>query len=393
LYQVTPNAAWRNLPATTQGALTATDKPPVALDLNYLITASGKGDDDLIAHLLLGRAAAALQDQAVLSPNLLVTTTRARPILAASNAHLQIERIRVTPKPINVDEMSRIWGMFQTRYRLSFGYQVSVVLIDPIHTAAQPLPVLSRGALERGQAVSARLDAQTWPGLLTINLPGPNPGAYVGVPRTVYNPAAASDTPGDALSLTGFALQGSTQQIVLSGLPGQYILPPPSILASTPTHITAQLPIDQAGLPAGPYLLQLRVTRPRPDDNTPQTFSSNQLPLAVAPQILQVTYQPPATGSPAHIALRCSPQVWPGQQVSLLVADREIIPDSLSPPPGNQAPPLPQKVNDLRFTLAPPLSTGRYTVRLRVDGVESFPIRRDGSQPTSFDPGQQVVIP
>lgn len=160
LFQVAYNPSWRNLAATTQGAVTETMKPPLALDLHYLLTASGKGEDDLLAHLLLGRATAALQAQAILTPNQLLAAARSRPSLAASNAHLQAERIRVTPRPMTTDEMARVWGMFQAKYRLSVAYQVGVVLIDPSQPPPMPLPVLSRGTLERGQAVFADLGAR-----------------------------------------------------------------------------------------------------------------------------------------------------------------------------------------------------------------------------------------
>jgi hypothetical protein len=38
--------------------------------------------------------------------------------------------VRVTLQPLSLEEMSRLWSTFQTQYRLSVAYEVSVVLID-----------------------------------------------------------------------------------------------------------------------------------------------------------------------------------------------------------------------------------------------------------------------
>jgi hypothetical protein len=61
--------------------------------------------------------------------------------LAASDLHDQVERVRTTPQPLSLEEMSKLWMTFQTQYRLSAAYQVSVVLIESTRRKRTALPV------------------------------------------------------------------------------------------------------------------------------------------------------------------------------------------------------------------------------------------------------------
>src|SRR3546814_13437590 len=79
----------------------------------------------------------------------------------------QVERVRVTPLPQSVDELSRLWTAFQTNYRASAVYEAAVVLIDGQATRRAPLPMLRRGAPDRGviatASAAAALDALDYP--------------------------------------------------------------------------------------------------------------------------------------------------------------------------------------------------------------------------------------
>lgn len=118
LYQTTPNLAWRNMKTTAP-------TPPLALNLHYLLSVYGANDDDPepASHSLLALAMKILHDAPVLS------VAELRSSLPGSAIHQQAERIRITPQPLTVDEMSKLWTMFQAPYRLSAAYEVSVVLI------------------------------------------------------------------------------------------------------------------------------------------------------------------------------------------------------------------------------------------------------------------------
>jgi hypothetical protein len=118
LYQTTPNVAWRNMK-------TSAPNPPLALNLHYLLSVYGANDDDpeSASHVLLAEAMKILHDDPLLHPGEL------RPSPHAGKGHRQAQRIRVTLQPVSVDELSKWWMMFQTPYRLSVSYEVSVVLL------------------------------------------------------------------------------------------------------------------------------------------------------------------------------------------------------------------------------------------------------------------------
>src|SRR5216684_5234320 len=124
LYHTLLNAAWRNQDLPRQARPGELSQPPLALNLYYLITAYGQDNNELISQFLLGRAMRVLHDRALLMPSEISNA------LAASELHDQIERVRITPQPLSLEEMSKLWMTFQTQYRISAAYEVSVVLIE-----------------------------------------------------------------------------------------------------------------------------------------------------------------------------------------------------------------------------------------------------------------------
>ena len=68
LYQVLPNAAWRNMdiPQVTRSG--PTSAAPLALNLYYMLTAYGDQNDDVAGHQLLGHAMSILFDHCHLVP-------------------------------------------------------------------------------------------------------------------------------------------------------------------------------------------------------------------------------------------------------------------------------------------------------------------------------------
>ncbi|MEP6898105.1 MAG: DUF4255 domain-containing protein, partial [Rhodanobacter sp.] len=126
LYQVVANAAWRNLDMPGQVRSGETASPALALNLHYVITAWGRGDNDsdALSHRVLAAAMSTLHDRAVLDGNDI------RNALPDNDLATQVERVRITPLPQSVDELSKLWTAFQTSYRTSAAYEATVVLID-----------------------------------------------------------------------------------------------------------------------------------------------------------------------------------------------------------------------------------------------------------------------
>ena len=365
LYQTQINGAWRNMDIPRQIKPNETGQPPLALDLFYLLTAYERddGDSTVIAHRLLGRAMRVLHDHPLLGAD------EIRTALPNNDLADQIERIRITPQPMAVEEFSKLWTTFQVGYRISAAYHVSVVLIESTRSSRTPLPVLTRGADDSG--VNAQADLiPPFPTLTSVSPVAQPPGSE------------SSAVLGNDLIVTGHDLDGTNVSAEVSHprLPNPLALPAPS--NATATAITVNLPNQPQNFPAGIYTISVSVIRP--GETLKRT--TNALPFAVAPQILSN----PAINAVRNvneitITLACSPEVLPAQRVALLLGGDEV-----------PAQPHAVRTGNLTFIARddPPgkFAAGDYFVRLRVDGVDSLLIDRS-VQPPKFKSSQKVSIP
>jgi len=352
LYQVLPNAAWRNMDMPKSVRPGETGMSPLALDLHYLITAFGRENDTSqpFDHHLLGKAMSVLYDHALLGPEEIQVA------FPGSGLENQPDRVRITLQPLSVEDISKLWMGFATQYWLSVGYDVSVTLIDSTQPVKTPLPVLTRGGQDKGWASQASLIPPA-PSLFAVTPPNQQPSARLG----------------DTLRLTGVNLDGTNVGV-------QFNHP----LWSTPVELTpdaggnssqlsVQVPDKPANWPAGFYTVAVLVERPG------ETYrrTTNQLAFSLAPAIT-ITPASAAAGNITYTAT-CSPQVWPGQVVSLLLGGLEVPAKSFT-----------AQTATLTFA-ASNLTSGSYYFRLRVDGVDSLLVNRSVTPPI-FDPTQQVTV-
>jgi Pvc16 N-terminal domain len=348
LYHTTVDAAWRNqdMPTIRPGE---TSFPPLPLVLHYVITAYGEGDeDDIKAHQLLGRAMSVLHDHPILGPD------EFKDLVAGADLQNQVERVRMTAQALTVDDMYKLWTAFQTQYRISAAYEVSVVLIDSRQPGRTPLPVLTRGESDRGPVAQASIDAP-FPSLEAATPPNRQLAALVG----------------DKLTLTGRHLAGA------SGVRFTHLkasLPTQPTVPVTDTQIDVVAP---AQLSAGVWTVSALFSTPGQPDR-----ASNELPLAVAPRVTNLPPAPLARDAKGTVTvtLTCTPAVVPGQAVFLLLGDRQIPLDSTVVLPSGS----------LRFVVAN-AEPGTYFIRVRGDGVDSLLVDRRPAVPV-FDPGQRVTI-
>jgi hypothetical protein len=141
LHQVAPNASRRNddLPTRAPDG-TLLRRPAAALDLHYLISAYGS-ERELVGQRLIGSVVRTLHEFPVL-PKALIEEAAQRPYLAGSDLAEAIQRVRLTPVQMDVEEASKLWGMLhQTPYALSVAYQASLVLIEGREQPVVPRPV------------------------------------------------------------------------------------------------------------------------------------------------------------------------------------------------------------------------------------------------------------
>ena len=356
LYQILPNAAWRNMNIPSQVMPLETGSPPLALTLHYLITAFGKDNDTSLpyGHHLLGKAMSILYDHALLGPDEI--KSYATPSFPANNLDQQIERVRITLQPLSLDEIAKLWSGLVTQYRLSVGYEVSVMLIDSTQAKRAPLPVLTRGPADKGFSSRASL-VPPLPSLSQIVFPNAQTAARLG----------------DTLVFTGTHLHGTHIGLVFNhplwASPVE-VAPQPGATAS---QVSVLIPNSPAVWPAGFYTVNLVVQRPG------ETFrrGTNQLSFGLAPKITIA----PASAAGPNIAytVTSSPEVWVGQSAVLLLSDQEVSAQPFAAPTAN-----------LTFD-AQNLSAGDYFVRLRVDGIDSLLVNR-AVTPPAFDPTQKVTV-
>ena len=69
--------------------------------------------------------------------------------LSGSNLAGEIEKVKFTPVPLSLDELSKLWSvLFQTPHALSIVYQASVLLIDAGKHPGPPNSFASLGCME-----------------------------------------------------------------------------------------------------------------------------------------------------------------------------------------------------------------------------------------------------
>ncbi len=143
LYQVAPNAAWRNTDieirhpdpqAPDDRARDRVEKrPQVPINLSYLFSFYGN-ELELEPQRLLGSVVSAIHAHPRLPPEAIRGTVGRERSLRDSDLEFQvaqIEKVKLTPINLSLEELSKLWSVFfQVPYALSVAYEASAVLID-----------------------------------------------------------------------------------------------------------------------------------------------------------------------------------------------------------------------------------------------------------------------
>ncbi|WP_299210375.1 Pvc16 family protein [uncultured Tateyamaria sp.] len=385
LYRVSPNAALRNSDMPTRNrAGDLVCRPRLALDLHYILTAVSA--EELHAEILLGYAMQLFHEQAMLprevireALNLAIIDQILPPEdfdpIRASELADQVEMIKITPRTLSMDDMSKLWTAFQASYRTTVAYDVSVVLIERELPVRPSLPVLSRGGLvdpetERDPGVTVRPDlANTVPTLTAVTPEDGHPVMRLG---------------GNVV-LEGFALDGAEVTVRFTEPGTGVVLPMPPLEPAAPNRLVVTLPdgvpllpgspqaggvFDPARWRVGAYVVDVSVW-----DAEGREMVSNALPLALAP--LSTAAAAAVLGN-VELTLTCAPPIRPGQTVAIAAGASAIPVDTPVTP-----------VNEASATFAGLTSGVEVPVRLRVDGIDS-PVIDLTTEPPSLE---TVTIP
>lgn len=303
LYQVTPNAAWRNadLPTRRQDG-TVAQLPQAAFDLHYVLSFYGS-DNLLEPQRLLGSVVSMLHMQPVLSSGIL--SGAAKDVLGNADVADQIEAVRLVPTGFNLEELSKLWSVFfQVPYRLSVAYQASVVLIVPEVTTQPALPVRSRNVYVspfRQPEIDEVLSA-AGPGLPIL--------------------------PGDTIVLRGRNLQGDATWVRIGGTE---VKPAPADVSDSEIRVLlASPPFPADTLRAG--VMGVQVVQ-RQLLGTPPTLhagsESNVAPFVLRPKVLNSTLSM-AMSPPDEfrtVTVEIAPPVGARQRVVLLLNETAAASD------------------------------------------------------------------
>jgi hypothetical protein len=407
LYHTTTNSAFSNIPMRERVKPNEKGRPPLALNLHYLITAYGNGDDDVRAHLLLGLAMLALHDYSQLTrddlKNVLSTLKGMRPDL-----HEQIEQVKITPQPLSLEELSKLWTTFQTQYRISAAYSVSVVVIESKDPVVTPLPVARRTADDYVDSQSNLLPP--FPTLTDVLLakdvipeidkktPAQVRTQLAGIDQRDIKRALSNSirrttfVPHDHILLIGHHLTGKLElQFEHPRLPQAIPLSIDNRAANggKDFFIPFILPDRPNAWLPGVYRLRISVN----DSDPPRT--SNVLPFVIAPTMtVDQAIERDAEGFPSvplpaggslTLAISVNPGLLHESQVVLLFNKLEVKPE-----PDTTIPPVPRR-SKLQFALSNLQAKRVYPLRLRVDGVDSLLIDVDQTPP-SFRPDQHLKV-
>lgn len=358
LYRTNVNAGWRNLSLPVQGKPGEGEAPPLALDLEYLISAYGEDDREEVSHFFLGQAMRILHDVGLLPRQKFFD------VLKKARVHNQIDRITVTPRQLSIDDISKLWTVFQTHYRVSAAYLVTVVLIDSQIARPSALPVLKRGPDDRGvDAVAAA-----------------PPVLDSAVPASGFKAAVL----GDDLIVAGERLDlGDATAMVRRPLMPQPLPLVTRMVDAKQLRVTLPAANSAPGIaaawPAGIYSLWLSVIRPGKS-----SWATNEVPFLLAPSIKVApsSVQPPAPSF--EMTLTVIPQVHPSQASIIIFDDVQIAPKSLGPPADADAP-------SMITADVPANAAGVHRIRLRIDGIDSLPMKKTPGG-IEFDPDQSVEV-
>lgn len=344
LFQATENSGWRNLGQPTRA--TNGDRisnPPLALNLHYLLTAYGSGD--FHAEVLLGHAMFVLHEMPVLTRDAIRAAIPVPPPatlpngLIAANLADQIEQIKIAPRTMSVEEISKIWSALHSQYRPTAVYEASVVLIESTRSIRPTLPVRSRNLTVR-PIEQPEID-------LVLSQ------ANALAPIVERQPILA----GYNLVIDGRHLRGATTRVLLDAVEIT-----PAAERITATRIVVPLPPT---LQPGPHSVQVvhRIDFGSGLTSEPHRgVESNVATFVLAPQI--ATAAPISAPRNSTLTLAITPPVGRAQKVLLFAGSRTIsIPARDAAGPATTA--------SLDFAIPADFPTGGHLLRVQIDGAES----------------------
>jgi len=345
LYQVSENAYLKNQQIPGQGSPANFGRPPLSLELAYLVTAYGTSPDgpdaDLQAQQVLGDVMQVFQDYPVVGETLHENDNPADPLVLDPSLRGAFERLKLTLQPSSLDDVTKIWAALpDAAFRRSVTYHVSAIQLDSRRERRQALPV-QRRVVRAFPFRSPQIDR------------------IFRESDANLAPRVANAEVGDTLVIVGQNLQSSRTQLRIGS-----VLVTPTRVEERRLELTVPATVS-----AGTQTLQVLQPPSGTEDPADATSSalqiqSNVVPISIQPKIQSVN---PGTASAGDsISIGVSPNVSATQSRALFLNEIEIRGEAPSP---TSAP-----ASTLSFQLpigSRAVAPGKYLLRLRIDGVDS----------------------
>lgn len=333
MYYASANAAYRNadLPAYDSAGRRVSN-PPLALDLHYLISAYGGNQFD--PEILLGWAMQVFHEMPVVPREIvqdaltdLGAATAESKLISASTLANQVALLKITPEALSNDDISRLWMAFQTHYRPTASYLVTVVLIQETKSVKANLPVQTR-----------TVTVLPWQTPIIDSL-SPNIVATSDM-LTIQGSNFLGDVPADT-----FVAFDQGDPVPPDTLQGNVIrVKVPNTLQAGVRTVRVQRKIS-FGVSTDPH----------------KGFSSSPVPFQLIPAIAA----PPATvAAGATLTLTLVPPVGRTQEAILYLGDASIAIDER---PTTE----PATSSTLSFPIPSDFATGSWPMRVAIDGAPS----------------------
>lgn len=337
LYHVQECAYLKNqdLPGVSHGS--EYGRPPLALDLHYLLTAYNTNEegDQIEAQQILGDAMGALHDHAYLTGGSL------DPSLEGA-----VEKAKVTLEPLTVEDVTKVFLSLTTPYRLSVGYKVTVVQIQ------SRIQRSVSGLIAEGPGGGPRVV------VLPIQRPRIDEVFVIRQGDPLQKERVAYARIGDRLIIKGRNLGGAAKLLVSSMQV--------ALAVQKPTRLEAILPDDPVIQP-GSVPVRIANDIMLGDPPVPHRgISSNLSVFVLIPHIATMTEQPPVDpGDPRSLDITGTRLFQANKECMTLIGDRIVNADAYT------------VSHEDHITVPVPMNlpAGTYPVRVRVNGAESIDVR------------------
>jgi hypothetical protein len=350
LYQIAQNIGYRNRDVPTRSYLgrELLSKQEIGLDLYYLLTSYGAKNDELSAQKTMAEVVKVLHEHSFLSRDLIkkaIAVSESRSLLLGigkANLANQVEPVKITMQNLSLEDLTKIWSSFfkEGSYRISVAYKATVVLLDGEEEPRTAMPIKDRNIY----AI-----APLQPQITSIE------------PQMVTWNADSLPPTWDEVTIKGTNLRAVDVRIDLGEDLELDILPKPVSVAND--KITIKL---SSTIPAG--LKQVRIIHPLLI-GTPKKIhkglESNIALFALVPSIISIN--PLSLVALSNLIVHFEPALSGDQQVKVIVGTYKPI----------QPKTVTSGSNSIEVTIPKEFEAGTYPVRIRIDGAESQPDKKE----------------